>query len=166
MARRRVDGTAELDVLPVMSLVVHLVPMLLLSVRFLTYGHVPGQGPVIPAVPAAGPEQLAEQQAQVVSVRITKQGFVVGGLPEGEPRIPCASPCGPDQYDYVGLNASMAIVKRAHPEESRVVLVPDPEVPYDVLVRAMDAARARKTERGEVLLFPHPILAAGAGEGG
>lgn len=150
--------------IPVMSLIVHLVPMLLLSVRFLSLGQVTGQGPVVPAVPASGAEQLARQAAQVVSVRITGEGFVVGGLPEGEPRIRCAAPCAPEDYDYLALNASMAAAKRAHPEEGRVVIVPDPAVPYDVIVRVMEASRARKTAGGEVPLFPVPILAVGSEE--
>lgn len=165
MARRRLHVDAELDVIPVMSLIVHLIPMILLSVRFMSLAHVPGQGPVVPTREATGPEQLAEQQARVVSVRIGGEGFVVGGLAAGEPRIPCAGACAPETYDYASLNRTMALVKQAHPEEQRVVLVPEPAVPYEVLVRVMDATRARKTDKGEQVLFPVPLLAAGAGEG-
>ena len=160
MARRRVQASSELDILPVMSLIVHLIPMLLLSVRFLTLSQVSAQGPVLPSSPAPSREAFEEQEQRVVSVVITPEGFVVGGSGAVDPRIPCVGPCSPDTYDYASLNRAMVAAKRLHPNESRVVLAPAPSVPYDVLVRVMEASRAR-TDGGEPL-FPAPLIAAGA----
>lgn len=156
---RRVGDEAELDVIPVMSLIVHLIPMLLLSVRFQSLAQVESTQPLLPSAPAPSAEALAEQAREVVSVRITGEGFVVGGDGAADPRIPCLAPCAPDTYDYESLRRSMIAAKRAHPTETRVVLAPEPSVPYDVLVRVMDATRAD----GERPLFPVPLIAAGAG---
>lgn len=160
MARRRVDDTAELDLIPVMSLIVHLIPMLLLSVSFLTLTQMSAKGPVVPTAPAPSSAAYAEQEKQVVSVRITPQGFVVGGSDAADPRIPCTAACTPDTYDYASLNRSLIAAKRLHPTESRVVLAPDPSIPYDVLVRVMEASRAHAD--GGAPLFPAPLIAAGA----
>lgn len=160
MARRRVEGTSELDVIPVMSLIVHLIPMLLLSVRFVSLSQIPAQGPVVPASPAPSTEAFAEQDERVVSVVITPKGFIVGGSNSADPRIPCLGECTPDTYDYASLNRAMVSAKRLHPNENRVVLAPEPSIPYDVLVRVMEASRAR-ADGGEPL-FPTPLIAAGA----
>lgn len=157
---RRVSDTSELDVIPVMSLIVHLIPMLLLSVRFVSLSQLPVQGPVVPSSPAPSTDELAEQDKRVVSVVITSEGFIVGGSDAADPRIPCLGACKPDTYDYASLNRAMVSAKRLHPTESRVVLAPGPTVPYDVLVRVMEASRAR-VETGEPL-FPTPLIAAGA----
>jgi biopolymer transport protein ExbD len=160
VARRRVKETSELDVIPVMSLIVHLIPMLLLSVRFVSLSQMPAQGPVLPSSPAPSTEAFMEQEKRVVSVVITPEGFVVGGSDAADPRIPCIGACTPDTYDYASLNRSLVSAKRLHPTENRVVLAPGPTVPYDVLVRVMEASRAR-ADGGEPL-FPTPLIAAGA----
>lgn len=163
MARpRRVDVSAELDVIPVMSLIVHLIPMLLLSVRFLTLSQIQSEGPLVPTSPAPSNDAYAEQERKLVSVRITPEGFVVGGGDAADPRIPCIGACAPDTYDYASLNQAMVAAKRIHPDETRVVLAPEPSIPYDVLVRVMDATRAR-ARSGEAL-FPAPLIASAAVE--
>lgn len=160
MARRRVEQASDLDVLPVMSLIVHLIPMLLLAVRFVTLSQVPASGPVLPSSPAPSSEAFEEQEEKVVSVQITPEGFVVGGGDAVDPRIPCNGGCTPDTYDYASLNRALIAAKRLHPTENRVVLAPGPTIAYDVLVRVMEASRARG-DNGE-LLFPAPLIAAGA----
>lgn len=158
--KRRIETTAELDVIPVMSLIVHLIPMLLLSVRFVTLSQLESKGPLLPTTPAPSHDAFAEQEKEVVSVRITPDGFVVGGDDARDPRIPCRGPCTPDTYDYPALTRAMADAKRLHPTETRVVLAPEPDIAYDVLVRVMDATRAD----GGRPLFPIPLIAAGPGE--
>jgi biopolymer transport protein ExbD len=152
--RRRVSIDAELDVIPVMSLIVHLIPMILLSVSFVKVAQLPSDEPVLPSEESASVSAYAEQQERVVSVRITSEGFVVGGGTR-EPRIPCSAACTADTYDYVGLLRALVDAKRLHPTETRVVIAPMPEVTYEVVVRVMAAARG---EEGR--LFPSPLLAA------
>lgn len=160
MASRRVETTSELDVIPVMSLIVHLIPMLLLSVRFVSLSQMSAEGPVVPSSQAPSTDAFAEQEKRVVSVVITPEGFVVGGSDAADPRIPCLGACTPDTYDYASLNRAMVAAKRLHPTENRVVLAPAPTIPYDVLVRVMEASRTR-ADGGEPL-FPTPLIAAGA----
>jgi len=160
MTRVRIDESAELDVIPVMSLIVHLIPMLLLSVRFLSLAQIESKGPLVPTQPAPSSTALAEQERDVVAVRITAEGFVVSGDGAADPRIPCRGSCAPEDYDYSALRRALVAAKRLHPQERRIVLAPDPAVAYDVLVRVMDAARVD----GKQDLFPVPLIAAGVGE--
>lgn len=158
-ARKRPEVGFELDLIPVLSLVVHLVPMLLLSVRFTALTEVNVKGPLLPTLPAPGPEAYEEQREKVVSVQITAQGFVVNGSGEADPRIPCKGICTPETYDYATLNRSMIAAKRLHPDETRVVIAPDPAIPFEILIGVMDATRA--TPDGQTPLFPAPLIASG-----
>lgn len=143
-----------LDLIPILSLVVHLVPMLLLSVRFLHVTQVDARGPVVSVMDAPDEGSLSEQQSKVVSVEITIEGFWVGGDPTLDPKIPCVGACTPETYDYAGLSRAMVGLKRVHPDERRVVIAPSRDVPFEVVARAMAAARGEKGE-----LFSEPLMA-------
>ena len=145
----------------VMSLIVHLIPMLLLTAKFLTLSQVTGKGPVLPSEPAPSQAQLASQDQKVVSVRITAAGFIVGGTGAADPRIPCIGECTLELFDYASLNRAMTSAKRLHPTETRVVIVPEPSISYDILIRVMDATRS-VIGNDKAVLFPDPLLASGA----
>ncbi len=159
MRRPRLPVGFELDLIPVMSLIVHIVPMLLLGIRFSTVSALPAGGPVLPVEPAPGPTEFQEQEDKVVSVRITSQGFVVGGTPDADPRIPCRGDCALETYDYAALSQAMIAAKARQPTERRVVIVPEPWVPFEVLVRVLDHTRAIGSGSDQRDLFPVPLLA-------
>jgi biopolymer transport protein ExbD len=158
--RARQPTVANVDLTAVLSVVVHLIPMLLLLVRFRQIAQLDASGGVVPALPAPSAVALAEQADRIVSVRITGQGFYVGGAGDTEPFLPCAGTCAAETYDYTRLAQTMLVAKDLHPDERRVVLVPSPEVPYDVVVDVIDAVRARDVGGKEVPLFPVPLIAA------
>ena len=85
---RRVPVEASLDLIPVLSLVVHIIPMLLLAVRFATIAQMNVDSPVLEATPAPSAGAWDAQQDRVVSVTITREGFVTGGTGDADPRIP------------------------------------------------------------------------------
>ena len=158
MARARFPELAELDVVPVMSLIVHLIPMLLLCVRFTYLAQLPS-GRVVPSVPAPSGDVFAAQEAKVVSVRITPDGFHVGGL-GGAHFIPCTrAVCAADTYDYAALTAAMVDAKRQHPTESRVVIAPARDISYEVVINVMSATRAYGRGPRKDVLFPDALLA-------
>jgi biopolymer transport protein ExbD len=158
--RTRNPTVTNVDLTAVLSVVVHLIPMLLLLVRFRQIAQLDASGSVIPALPSSSAVALAEQAERIVSVRITRDGFYVGGAGEGEPFVPCTAACSVDTYDYPALGRLMLLAKDLHPQERRVVIVPAPEVPYEVVVKVMDAVRARSVDGKEQPLFPQPLLAA------
>lgn len=155
MARRRPIPQAELDLIPVLSLIVHIVPMLLLNVRFMDLAAVPVGGPVVPSVDAPSPRVMEKQDLQVISVRVEPEGFVVGGV-SGDPRVPCKGVCGPGTYDFVELRKLLVRAKGLKPAEERVVIVPRKDTPFEVLVGVMDACRR---DAGGKPLFSQPLLA-------
>jgi biopolymer transport protein ExbD len=129
-------------------------------VRFANFGQLPASGPVLPTKEAASRGRFEEQSRQVVSVRITAQGFVLGGVGDLDPRVACKGACDVATYDYEALGGAMVEAKRLHPEEQRVVIAPEAGVPFEVVVRVMDATRDAAGSGGKrVSLFPQPLLA-------
>ena len=161
MARARLEELAELDMVPIMSLIVHLIPMLMLCVRFTLLAQLPTAGHILPSVPAASRQVFEAQEENVVSVRIAPLGFVVGGLGASE-SIPCkVLPCTAESYDYARLTDLMAEAKQLHPNETRVVIAPEREVSYEVVILVMSATRERVSGAQHEPLFPDALLADG-----
>lgn len=132
--------------------------MLLLAVRFVTLAQQPLDAPPITASKAPSRVAYEEQEDQRVVVRITPMGFsVTGGSVQ---QLACRGVCAPETYDYDGLTTELVIAKDRHPDEPRVILVPDPSIPYEVLVRTMDASAIRPDGTP---LFPQPLLVTGGG---
>ncbi len=158
---KRVEPTFELDVTPILSLIVHLIPMILIAVRFTTMAEVRADGPVLPTTEAPSAEAFSKQTTNVVSVRINDQGFLVTGAGDAEPRVPCKGACAPETYDYAQLNAVLRAAKVLHPDENRVVVAPEGAVPFEVIARAMAAAREdRSAGKPKTPLFSQPLLAS------
>ena len=44
-------------------------------------------------------------------------------------------------YDYVRLTGEMLKIKNQFPEETKIIIYAQPDVPYEVLVRVMDSTR-------------------------
>ncbi len=132
--------------------------MLLLAVRFTTLAQKPVDAPPITASKAPSRVAYDQQSEQRVVVRITPIGFVVTGGNVGE--LNCRGVCATETYDYDGLTAQLVVAKDRHPAEMSVIIVPHATIPYDVLVRTMDASAIRPdgTE-----LFPQPRLVTGGG---
>ncbi len=158
---KRIEGESELDVTPILSLIVHLIPMILLAVNFRSFAQVAAGGPVLPSEEAPSAGVLKQQSRQVVSVRILPDGFVVGGAGEADSVLPCRGPCRDDTYDYAALRYALRAAKAQHPTETRVVVAPERDVPFAVVVRVMDAARETRDAKGvRTPLFPNPLLAS------
>jgi len=99
-----------------------------------------------------------------LSILVEVDGFRLLGNSDGIPAggeglaLPCGGDCGPDDYDYAGLTAALTVVKHAHPHAENLILVPSSRAPYEVIIGAMDAARAD----GARALFPYVVIAGGA----
>ncbi len=158
---------ADLELMPVMNLVAILIPMLLMGVQVLHLAVIDT------TLPAIGPPPDDDSTPGLrLTVAVTDQGLglksAAGVLPsDAELELPCeARPCGVDSYDYSGLTGALSRIKDDHPDEQSLILLPEERVPYEVLVRVMDAARE---DREQVAadgtprtLFPQVVMAGGA----
>ena len=167
--RREQDG--QLSILPIMNLVSILIPFLLMTSQFAQISAIETLAPVLPS-PGA-PSDAADEPVTLL-VQLSRGGIKVAGAdavfqagPGASPLIPCKSGfcAGADSYDWAGLTAALSRIKDAFPDQDQLLLLPDENVPYEVIVRAMDASRADPSVRGldgrPRPLFPRVILASG-----
>jgi biopolymer transport protein ExbD len=100
-----------------------------------------------PSYVKPGPDDVGGDTALNLTVGISQRGFYVagaGGLlrQEGSPpqrRVTV------EHHDYRQLTRLAQKIKARYPNERRVVLVADRQVPYAVLIRTMDALRGTST---------------------
>jgi len=175
MAGKGKRGTQadELDLVPIMNLVTILIPFLLMASSFVSLAAIDSTLPAIGQPPP--PEEQDDEEPLNLSVAITDEGFTVMGgdatlKPEGEEKgatIPCTKPnCPtPEAYDIKELTRLLVQIKDSWEDEQNVILVPESQVPYEVLVRTMDATREDPDTvdgAGNRELFPFVVIAGGA----
>ena len=80
-------------------------------------------------------------------------GDKIGGLIS---RIPNA-PTGPD---FVALNSLMFEVKKKFPDVTAASLLPEPNIPYDTVIHAMDAMSTVKSTNGGTEVLDVPMFPA------
>jgi biopolymer transport protein ExbD len=149
--RRRIhdeEHAGELNIVPYLDVVVNLVMFMLLSMTgLITLGVLNVSAPKIGGEAAAG---AADNQPKLLlTVAIGRQGFYVAGAggvlgadaPRPDAARPPTIPLRDGGYDYATLSEQMRRIKERFPNETAVILSADLDVPYDVLIRTMDACR-------------------------
>ena len=172
--KRRVhphEKTGELNIVPYLDIMVNLTMFMLVSMTsVIQFGILnvaaPNYGPATAAVTPG-----EKKKDLLLSVAISTKGFYVagsGGVLGGAAADPKAPPPDPKtapptiptladgKYDYVTLTKKMIDIKNSFPTESKVILMADQTVPYEVLVQSMDAIR----EDGPKRLFYDVVLGA------
>ncbi len=169
--RKPADKIDPPNLVPIMNLVTILIPFLLLTVTFVHLAVVDSSLPAISPIRPVGEPGLG------LTVAITDRGFVVAGRTavlgeEGTPiesvddagqRSPTLARNQDGSYPFDELVQLMVRIKAAHPDEQNVILMPEDEVSYDVIVSTMDATRDHVPEGAPTreLLFPFVVMAGG-----
>jgi biopolymer transport protein TolR len=169
---REEEHVGELNIVPYLDILMNLIIFMLLSMTGLAaFGilnvNAPNYGP--PSGGGAAPEQ---GEKLLLTVLVSHKGFFIAGAgavlgaesagsgtqvnTEGQPTIP-KRPDG--TYDYTALTAKIVTVKKAFPNETKVVIVAEADTAYETLIATMDSLR--ETTGGEhQILFPDVTLAS------
>lgn len=165
-ARRRdwLGEGANLDLLPVMNLISLLIPFLLTATQFVTTTSVAATAPT--------PGVASTEEVVPPRISISRKGFdlkLVGledrpGYSGGA--IPCLTAGCADReaYDYETLAERLAWAKSQRPDTVDVILMPQPDVVYEVLIGTMDAARSMPTTGGRAGAAMFPVVSIVAGK--
>jgi len=173
--KKRAAAAEELDLVPIMNMVTILIPFLLLSVQFVSIAVIDSTLPAIGKPTEAQPD---DEEKLNLSVAITDKGYSVLGAsgvlgnPDGDgATVPCLRDgCpGVDAYDVSKLTEMLGQIKDEYPDEENVILIPESNVPYEVLIATMDAARENPDVKVTVNgvsdvarpLFPFVVIAGG-----
>jgi biopolymer transport protein ExbD len=149
--RRLRKEAAGLDVTAFINLIIVLVPFLLSTAVF---SQLAIHELSLPAQSSGALEKLKENNLQlevVIRSETIEVGDRIGGLIQ---RIDKAG----GTHDFKTLAALMRSIKERFPQATAVSVLPEPAVPYDVVVQAMDAVRSGRQVQGTrvvaVDLFP------------
>jgi biopolymer transport protein ExbD len=147
--RREPSG---LDVTAFINLIVVLVPFLLSTAVFTRLSVLDLS---LPAQSTGALEKLSVDKLKlevVIRAGAIEVGDRIGGLIQSLPKTQAG------QYDIAALGPLAQGLKEKYPDATEVSVLPEPNVPYDVLVQVMDALRAGRQVQGtkvvEVALFP------------
>ncbi|MFZ5518224.1 MAG: ExbD/TolR family protein [Candidatus Zhuqueibacterota bacterium] len=161
---------AELNMTPVMNLMVCLIPLLLTSAQFIKIGIIDLNLP--PAIGASVSQMEAPKETEKkldLAVTITDEGFFISSSlailrgSEGEgPSIPLMTD---GEYNFVELSNKLYELKRKaignFSDTEKIVIQAEPEINYQLVVNTLDAARNISVEGKTFSLFPEVSLAAG-----
>lgn len=140
----------ELDLAPLLAVMVKLVPVLLVSSAFVSIMMIESDLPQV--VKDAIAKQ--EQQKETTSVQLHINGkngiqiIVERGGSQNVESIPLKKD---GSFDYGTLHEKLVLVKKSHPEVFRLELAPEGNIAYKEIVKIMDEARKA---RNKSVFFP------------
>lgn len=166
--RKLIPEIGDLNLAPIMNLMVTLIPMLLLSAAFLELVVLETSLPVYNQS-AQEQEQKIEKPKLGLTVVIKDEGFSIGGqggmlkLEDGSSTI---SKLSDGTYDFLSLSRALFSIKEKYPDEWSVIIVPEYTTSFDVIISTMDSTREYTlfSETGQALhktMFPNVILGGG-----
>jgi biopolymer transport protein ExbD len=135
--RHEVPTDVELKLIPVMSLLVVLVPMLLQTAVFERTAAVQVNLPSADEVrylQEPDPGMLADS----LTLALTDQGFL---LASGEKTLVRVPRTGDAAFDYPALAQELARAKERFPAQESLVLLVEDKILYDDVIRTMDRCR-------------------------
>lgn len=163
------EESGELNLVPFLDIIMNIIIFLLATVTF--QAALANINITLPTAALATPAPAAPKPELNLTVAISDHGFTLATsgavlyrgfklTPDGVvqttrelPTLPFVS----GQPDLVSLSRALSDIKQRFPDEERVILTASPLVPYELLVKAMDAMREYE---GRVL-FPGVLLGAG-----
>ncbi len=140
---RTEDATFELNLAPLLDIIVSIVPMLLLSVVFVQITMV--ETPIPQAVQKAIVNTDKKDEAQITLAVSKTSGFKINVEKQGKTRQMNVG-LRNRELDLVGLHREMLALKTEYPDSFRLELHPEENVNLTELVAIMDKIRNRAKE--------------------
>lgn len=146
------DSTFELNLAPMLDIIVSIIPMLLLSVVFvrITVVDTPVPQVVQQAVAAAN-----EKNKDVIQVRMSvdkDRTVLITLVDRGQSKeYPVPATVGTAKADLDALHTQIMAIKREYPDVFRMELNPSDIVPLDEIVAVMDTVRTTRAVDGKTV---------------
>jgi len=142
------DATFELNLAPMLDIIVSIVPMLLLSVAFI---HVTVIDTPIPQAVEKAIAAANEKNKDLISVTLSvsrSTGFRFTVNDNGQTKETVVALKG-NRFDLEGLHKETLSLKQNYPHVFRLELNPEENVPLEEIVQVMDNVRTSVTSAGE-----------------
>lgn len=142
----------ELDLAPLLAVMVKLVPVLLVSSAFVSLSTVETQLPQV--VQQAIEKQDNDKNATQITLEVKdKDGVKIIVKKDGKENVEIVPKKGDGNFDFVRLHERLREIKKQHPEVFKVDLSPDAAVSYKDIVHVMDEARRSRDNKIKFPVF-------------
>jgi biopolymer transport protein TolR len=137
---RSTDATFEINLAPFLDIIVSVVPLLLLSVVFVEVKMI--ETPVPQVVQEIIDKEQKDPDPEVVlTLKVDKlAGFTFDVREKGNSKQ-ITVPVKEGKLDFTGLTEKAATLKEQFPQVFKLGLAPQADVPFNDLVKSMDAVR-------------------------
>jgi biopolymer transport protein ExbD len=160
------ESTFDLNLAPMMDMLVSIIPFMLLSATFLQLMliNVPLPEPIAKAL--AQDRAKTEREVSIQVNMDTHAGFLLEVKDEAGKVVKYTVPRAAGDYDYKALHVKLVTIKQQFPKVFRVELNPDETASYKTIVKIMDASRSMESADPKIkienvdtpLLFPDVVL--------
>ncbi len=134
----------ELDLAPLLAVMVKLVPVLLVSSAFVQMMIIETELPQV--VQQAIEQQNKDPKATQVAVELSnKTGLKIVITQDGKQYVETVALTAEKQLDLPKIHAKFQDIKRSHPEVFKIEMSPEEDVPYKTVVQVMDEARKSRS---------------------
>lgn len=141
-------GEFELDLAPLLAVMVKLVPVLLVSSAFVQLMVIESQ---LPQVVQEAIQQDQEKPQALIRLYVDpKSGMKIVVTEQGVDKE-SGVPLKDGAFDFPALHQTLVSLKKSYPSIFKIDLVPAGNVPYGELVKVMDEARRA---RDSAITFP------------
>ncbi len=148
---RSVDATFDLNLAPILDIIVAIIPLLLLSIAFVQVKMIDTS---VPQVVAESIQRANEKSETTVGLKVSKKnGFVFEVVKNGKATPMTVANKGTG-WDLDGLLAAAFAIKQQNPEVFRLDMSPESDVNLDELVSVMD--KLRRTPDTQKIAFVDP----------
>lgn len=154
-AEEEAESGGEINLVPFLDIVTNVIMFLLATISvILPMGNINVGAPRYAAAGAAGSDAPVPSKPPLqLTVTVTGTGFIIAGsggvlYQNNEPgKLPTIPKTQRGEYDYAALVGMVGKLKDSFPDESNVILVANPDIPYEVVVLVMDTLRERPGKR-------------------
>lgn len=144
---RATDATFDLNLAPVLDIIVSIVPMLLLSVAFVQVKMIEAPTPQVVQSDKATPDT---DRRTTITLEISKKsGFVFHVTDAKGVETKQSVGLNGAELNYEGLLSTAIQLKATYPDVNQLQLTPGQEVSFDEIVRVMDQVRQKPRAQAE-----------------
>ncbi|HEY8272405.1 MAG TPA: biopolymer transporter ExbD [Pseudobdellovibrionaceae bacterium] len=142
----------ELDLAPLLAVMVKLVPVLLISSAFVQLMTIETQ------LPQVVQQAIEKNDKDVKATHITlevkeKEGVKIIVNKQGKESSEIVAKTSDGKFDFVHLQERLREVKKQNPEVFKIDLSPDASISYDDIVKVMDECRRSRDANTKFPLF-------------
>lgn len=148
---RVVDATFDLNLAPILDIIISVVPLLLLSIAFVQVRMIDAS---VPQVVAEAMQRANEKTETTVALKISKNKGFVFEVTKGGKMNPMTIANKGAAWDLDALLNAAFTIKQQNPEVFRLDMSPESDVNLDELVSVMD--KLRRTPDTQKVAFVDP----------